>query len=85
MIQFFTATRAMGRLIWALVTRRPVFVTPEEANERLGTCETECQHFETVDRKCLICRCYVDLKSIFATEDCPKRRWKRRSLLTAFQ
>lgn len=77
MTRILTFARALGRLIWALVTRQPVFVSADEAAARLNTCETKCQHFDTVDRKCQLCQCYVDAKSLFATEDCPKKLWPR--------
>lgn len=70
-----TFSRAIVRLVVALFTRRPVFVTPEQCETRIHSCETLCQHFDQVDRKCRVCKCFVDAKAPLATEDCPKRIW----------
>jgi hypothetical protein len=72
----FTFSRALARVCWALVTFQPVFVSPKVATERLATC-IECEHFDAVDRKCSVCKCYVDAKTLLATESCPEKRWRR--------
>jgi hypothetical protein len=76
MKRLFTFSRAVGRLVWAFLTRQPVFVSAQEAADRLNVC-VKCEHFETIDKKCLVCKCYVDAKTLFATETCPEKRWRR--------
>jgi hypothetical protein len=77
MKRLLTGLNALGRLIAALFTRQPVFVTPDQSNTRIFICEIPCRHFDSADRKCSECGCYVDAKAMLATEDCPRGCWPK--------
>ena len=49
-------------------------VTEEVRQERIRLCES-CEHFQGKTRQCGICRCFLDLKTRFSTEECPIGRW----------
>lgn len=70
----FYAMGAFYRAVKRLFSVKPSFVTEEEAQKRLDTCD-ECPYFDQTSRQCRICTCFVDLKVQLSTEDCPKGRW----------
>lgn len=71
-----TFTAAVGRVVWAFIRRKPVFVPPEVECDRLSVC-LPCKFFDAEARQCTVCTCFIDLKCPVATEKCPKGFWKR--------
>lgn len=70
--------RAVGRMFIALVTHRPLFVTPERAVKRQNICAAQdggC--FDAAYDQCRVCTCHVSIKTLFATERCPRGKWGR--------
>jgi hypothetical protein len=68
---------ALKRIFSAKKAGKPVFVSREVADARLHTCShTGCLAFNPILRKCNDCNCFVDYKTLLATESCPRGRWK---------
>lgn len=72
------AAKAAGRVIGAIVTGKPVLVTPVEQAARLKVC-VGCDQFEIATGKrparCADCGCFVKAKATLATESCPRGKW----------
>lgn len=68
------AIRALGRFLKAIPSPEPVFASEDVIRERTHRCET-CWRFDSRDRQCLTCTCFVDLKVALAPERCPASRW----------
>ena len=45
-----------------------------EAQRRIKICES-CQFFYKLTRNCLICGCFMDIKTKVYNEECPKEYW----------
>lgn len=73
-IKWGQAARAFGRVLWALVCFRPLLVSEEVAEQRLTICRG-CEHLR--DGQCKVCSCYVGIKTLLASEACPKKKWKK--------
>lgn len=69
-----TALRALWRFLKALFSPEPAIASEDVIRERLHRCET-CWRFDSRDRQCLSCTCFVDLKVALAPERCPSSRW----------
>ncbi len=72
------AFRAVCRIAWAALTQKPLFVTPETAARRHAQCKARdggC--YDEVTGRCQVCTCYASVKTLFATEKCPRGHWKR--------
>lgn len=65
---------AMFNILWWKLCGRPILVPADVQEERIADCET-CDDFEPVSRQCLDCTCFVDGKTWFASEECPKKKW----------
>jgi hypothetical protein len=70
----FTAFMAVWRLIWANLKNDNVLLDNRTIDRRIGACET-CFYYE--NEQCALCTCYVNVKAILATEDCPIGRWPK--------
>lgn len=67
-------TKAAGRVVKAVVTRKPVKVSQAVRDERKAICD-ECTRRE--EKRCLECGCRLSAKQWAATEDCPLGKWPR--------
>jgi hypothetical protein len=74
------ALRAAGRFIRALFTRQPVVASVDVQLERLERC-WRCPRYLGAQDQCEKCTCFVSLKVLPATEQCPDTppRWKRQT------
>lgn len=68
------AIAALWRVITNWFTRKPIFVTNDEAAQRLIACEN-CVHY--ADSQCMLCTCFVTTKVLLRTEKCPVGRWPK--------
>lgn len=62
------------KALWWKILRREVIVPAYVQEERAGECEV-CEWFDPVDRQCLDCSCFVDLKTWVASERCRRGKW----------
>lgn len=46
----------------------------EESAKRMSICES-CDRFDKINRTCLSCGCFLDLKVKWQTSECPLRKW----------
>lgn len=46
----------------------------DKAKRRYEMC-LSCNHFSLIDKKCLECGCFMQLKVMMPTAQCPKRKW----------
>lgn len=68
------AVKSACRVVKAVVRRERLLLDEETVRQRLAAC-SECPKFDKVDRQCLACTCFVDLKAQLATEKCPLHKW----------
>ena len=55
-------------------------VLPEEREARLRICE-QCQHYSFEGHpRCMLCGCFLELKTWCKTEDCPKNLWTLKAI-----
>lgn len=47
----------------------------EKSKERLSTCQ-KCPEYDMVIHKCKECGCFMDIKTMFPSEECPLGKWK---------
>ena len=73
-IKWTEAARALGRLLWALVTLKPILAPEEVVEERKAVC-SGCEFFR--EGQCTVCSCFVGLKARLYHERCPKKKWKK--------
>lgn len=74
----FIFAGAVGRVVWAFVTRRPLLVSRAVQIIRKRECEMHPRTcFDPYLRQCKECSCFVDAKTRLATEKCPLGYWKR--------
>jgi hypothetical protein len=66
---------AAWRALWWKLRGREVIVPSDVHDERLVECENGCEWFDPMDRQCLDCTCFVDLKVWVAGESCPRGKW----------
>lgn len=53
-------------------------IVPEEVQiEREMECHAPCPHWDEESDQCRVCTCFVALKILWASEKCPKGRWKK--------
>ena len=66
---------ALGRAarLWIIQWTNPL-LPPEKSDARIKICEG-CRFFDEKLRRCQVCQCYVDLKALLRTEDCPAKKW----------
>ena len=63
----FTALKALFNF-----ARRPEIVPQQVEEERQKICD-DCEHSN--GRQCLVCSCYIPLKTKLSTEKCPIQKW----------
>jgi hypothetical protein len=68
---------AMLRIFFAMLRGQRALVPPCVASQRLSLCET-CSDCDRTIRQCNLCTCFIDIKTQFATEMCPKKKWRKR-------
>ena len=51
-------------------------VSADVKKVRISICE-RCKMFRPATRQCGICRCFIDLKTKLATEQCPVKKWRQ--------
>lgn len=69
------ALRALAAFVRALFQRQhPALADSAVTSARLERCEA-CCYFDTAHRQCRLCTCFVDVKTLLATESCPGYRW----------
>ena len=68
------ALAAIARFALALFSRQPALADSDVALSRLERCEA-CRHYAVRERQCRLCTCYVDVKTLLASEKCPDKRW----------
>jgi hypothetical protein len=67
---------AMFRAGWRWLRGYNVFVTDGILSERVEMCESQLTCFDRGSRQCKDCSCLVDVKAMFATEKCPRKKWR---------
>lgn len=76
------ALRALWRVLSLLVQKllrrseAPVLVSAGVAAARKACCVV-CPEYEASSDQCLVCTCFVGIKTQFATETCPRNRWPK--------
>lgn len=65
---------ALVRFVRALGSAQPALTDSDVALTRLERCEA-CRHYAVRERQCRLCTCYVDVKTLLASEKCPDKRW----------
>jgi hypothetical protein len=74
---------AIYRLCFALAMRHSLIVDNATADERAREChrrDGDC--YDAVYGQCRVCTCFVGIKTLFATESCPRGYWGKRLLAT---
>jgi hypothetical protein len=72
-----SALVAAGRVLVAMATGLPVYVTPEVFDERFGECSVcDFNTARPLTVHCMKCGCPV-LKLRLASQECPIGKWKR--------
>lgn len=71
-----TALGASFRAVWWAFLRRDPLASSEETKKRLDICES-CEFFDADSRQCLVCTCFIDAKTLLASERCPVGKWQR--------
>jgi hypothetical protein len=67
-------SRALAQLVRTLFSAQPALADSDVALTRLERCEA-CRHYAARERQCRLCTCYVDVKTLLASEKCPDKRW----------
>lgn len=67
--------KAAIRVAKAAMNGRPILVPDAEADRRLSICETPCQFLSEDGTQCVRCTCFIDAKTLLATEECPIGLW----------
>ena len=57
-----------------LLQNQEVFVPEEKQTERLNICAT-CEHYESNDKRCKLCGCFMEAKVKFVSSSCPVLKW----------
>ena len=50
------------------------YVDLKEKTRRMTICEG-CPNFQSHDKRCIQCTCYLDKKTVFTNEHCPIGKW----------
>ena len=74
-IQIWNFIKAMGRLIWAIITLKKVRVSEKTFNARINTC-MDCENLLR-KKRCKLCGCFIDPKARLLTERCPDNKWNK--------
>jgi hypothetical protein len=80
---FFKFCAAIARFSKALATGQPILVKPGVERERLNECKKrdgDC--YEAWSGQCQVCTCFIGVKTLLATEKCPRGHWKREIFRT---
>lgn len=58
------------------ITGNAEYVSKEEKKRRLSICE-QCSLFKHLTRRCSICGCFMDVKTLYTKSACPanKPKW----------
>ncbi|MBI4880635.1 MAG: hypothetical protein HY812_13400 [Planctomycetes bacterium] len=64
--------------------RRKAIAPRDVALARMRLCN-RCDHIDSKSRRCRLCSCYVDLKTRYAHQGCPARRWPRLPLFSRWE
>lgn len=77
------AVAAAARVVKSLVKPGDVTLADKDVvTERVRRCEG-CWRFEPRSRQCLSCTCFVDIKTLLATESCPEAHWRTQTLFSS--
>lgn len=70
--------KAVARTVKYVLQGRPVITPREIRDERMARCEV-CPHRDPLNGQCLLCTCFVDVKTYLSAEECPDvpPRWNR--------
>lgn len=52
----------------------PILCSEEKSQERLNTC-SECEHFDSGQKRCYLCGCFMEYKVKFTSTTCPASKW----------
>lgn len=66
--------KALWRSIKSFFSNEDVFVTSQEADRRTSRCYT-CDFHQ--DGQCTKCTCYIHVKALLRSENCPIGRWPK--------
>lgn len=50
------------------------FVDPKTKSERMEICMA-CENYYAETKRCTVCTCYLDKKTVLACEECPLKKW----------
>ena len=79
--QAVTASKALGRVVAAVLDGKPIFIPEEQAQLRLAACAQcdQCRTFPNGFMQCLQCGCGLNgkarRKAYMSTEKCPLGKW----------
>jgi hypothetical protein len=69
---------ALGRFLWAAITRRPLFVDQDHYRARIDECVARSGScYDASCGQCRLCTCFIHPKARLATEKCPAGFWRR--------
>ncbi len=66
--------RSLSRISRSALGRQRVIASKDVLDGRIDRCIT-CAMFEASSRQCRKCTCFVDVKTLFAPESCPLKKW----------
>lgn len=70
------ALAAIGRALLRVFSRDPVMADAFVGEIRRARCQF-CP--ANVEGQCVDCTCLIDLKTLVASEECPRGRWRRQT------
>ena len=67
---------AVARCVARWLQRETVMAKKEAVEYRLGKC-SKCNHYDPESETCMLCNCFVSIKTLLASERCPDNppRW----------